>query len=95
MTLVDKLAAFKNTAAPLRRVSETKVLSFKVFTFVIFWTKIDLIFKESEILELQSQPYRLRTRWINVAALICQERNGIMYLLFIMRSTFRNVLSFL
>ena len=41
MTLVDKLAAFKNTAAPLRRVSETKVLSFKVFTFVIFWTKID------------------------------------------------------
>ena len=41
MTLVDKLAAFKNTAAPLGWVSERKVLSFKVFTFVIFWTKID------------------------------------------------------
>ena len=27
MTLVDKLAAFKNTAAPLRWVSKTKVLS--------------------------------------------------------------------
>ena len=95
MTLVDKLAAFKNTAAPFRWVSETKVLSFKVFSFVIFWTKIDKIFKESEILELQSQPYRLRTRWIIVAALICQERNGIMYLLLIMCFTFRNVLSFL
>ena len=41
MTLVDKLAAFKNTAAPFRRVSETKVLFFKVFSFVVFWTKID------------------------------------------------------
>ena len=41
MTLVDKLAAFKNTAAPLRWVSETEVLSFKVLSFVIFWTKID------------------------------------------------------
>ena len=34
-------AAFKNTAAPLRWVSKTKVLSFKVFSFVVFWTKID------------------------------------------------------
>ena len=41
MTLVNKLAAFKNTAAPLWWVSKTKVLSFKVFSFVINWTKID------------------------------------------------------
>ena len=41
MTPVDKLAAFQNTAAPLLWVSETKVLLFKVFSFVVFWTKID------------------------------------------------------
>ena len=41
MTLVDKLTAFKNTAAPLRWVSETMVLLVKVFSFVVFWTKID------------------------------------------------------
>ena len=41
MTQVDKLAAFQNTAAPLGWVSKAKVLSFKVFSFVIYWTKID------------------------------------------------------